>query len=238
MPNHPPTFLITAGPTVEDIDPVRFISNRATGKLGFAVAQAGLASGHRVILIHGPVSDELDAAFPKRMARLTKVPVRGAAEMHRAVRKHVKDAQVVVMSAAVADYTIEQPSKSKLKKGAGELLLRLKPTADILAELGQLKRTRRPELVLIGFALETGTAKHSVARALERLREGYRKLVSKNLDALVLDTPAAMGADEAEFRVLRSANDPGAKLKLSKNQMARKLVALGEELWRERKAAR
>ncbi|GMV83649.1 MAG: hypothetical protein AMXMBFR7_48330 [Planctomycetota bacterium] len=234
MPPRPPTFLITAGPTVEDIDPVRFISNRATGKLGFLTAQAALAGGHRVILIHGPVPEEVERSLPARTAGLMKVAVRSADEMHRRVQRYLQDAQVVVMSAAVADFTVEAPSNAKLKKREAGLNLRLKPTHDILAELGEQKRTQRKDLVLIGFALETGRGSTEQARAAERLREAYRKLTTKNLDALVLDTPAAMGADAAEFRILRAARDEGNQQRLTKRLLARRLIKLGRELWLER----
>jgi len=221
------TLLVTAGPTVEDLDPVRFISNRATGKLGFAVAEQGVRAGHRVILIHGPVAAELVRRLPHAPG-LTRVPVRSCAEMHRAVLKALPRADAVVMTAAVADFTPARVAKAKLKKARAGCTIRLKPTVDILQDLGQRKRTRHRPLALIGFALETGQGRTAAARRRTRYAEARRKLAAKNLDAIVLDTPAAMGADRGIFHVLRTGSSSPQTLRASKVELARMLVRLAE----------
>jgi phosphopantothenoylcysteine decarboxylase / phosphopantothenate---cysteine ligase len=219
----PVTFLITAGPTIEDIDPVRFISNRATGRLGVALAQAALSAGCRAILIHGPVNDEV--LRPLRASKqLKRIAVRSAAEMHRAVMKEIARADVAVMNAAVADFAPVAVSAAKLKKAKQSLILKLRPTVDILRELGKLK-ARRKDLVLIGFALETGTGRTEAARKASRLAEARRKLKDKRADAIVLDTPAAMGSDRAHFTIVYGADihrDCGA---ISKPELANLVVA-------------
>jgi phosphopantothenoylcysteine decarboxylase/phosphopantothenate--cysteine ligase len=278
----PLTFLVTAGPTVEDLDPVRFISNRASGRLGFEVARAARAAGHRVTLIHGPVSAALVRALEShcrlpiadcrlalarsrasscfravqsaienlrskitrpgatvhrqlsslagRGGTLTRVPVRSAAQLHRAVLRALSPAtDVVVMTAAVADFAPARVSARKLKKARHGVTLRLKPTVDILARLGRIKRARRPGLVLIGFALETGAGRTPAARARARLAEARRKLVSKNLDAIVLDTPEAMGAERGEFQILRAGEDRPERIVAAKRAFAVRLVKLAEE---------
>jgi phosphopantothenoylcysteine decarboxylase/phosphopantothenate--cysteine ligase len=225
-------FLITAGPTVEDIDPVRFLSNRATGKLGFAAARAALAAGHRVTLVHGPVADGLirglaGARGPRR--RLSRVAVRSCAQMHRAVTAAVADVDVVLMTAAVADFAPSGYSATKLKKSGAARVLRLKPTTDILAALGRHKEKHRPGLVLIGFALETGSGPRR-SRLRSRLAEARRKLEAKNLDAIVLDSPSEMGADEGVFRILRRGVRRAQVLRVSKRRMGGHLVELAETL--------
>lgn len=223
--------MITAGPTVEDLDPVRFISNRATGKLGFATVRAALAAGCRVILVHGPVADELVRHLPQSSS-LRRVPVRSCAEMHRAVLAVLPKVNVVVMSAAVADFTPAKVSAVKIKKAKAGLVIRLKPTVDILKHLGAIKRMRRKPLALIGFALETGSGRSAAQKLRARFAEARRKLESKNLDAIVLDTPAAMGAERAVFHVLRASSEKTETVRATKEAMAYRLVRLGVELSR------
>lgn len=213
---------MTAGPTIEDIDPVRFISNRATGKLGVEIARAALRRGYRVILIHGPLADDVRRSIPVS-ARLTAAPVRAADEMHKAVLKHVAAADTVFMSAAVADYAPARKATAKLKKSSRALTLRLKPTVDILARLGALKR-RRQELVLIGFALETGRGRTERERETSRLAEARRKLRAKNLDAIVLDTPETMGAERSDFTVVGRSGERARYREVTKVRLARELV--------------
>jgi phosphopantothenoylcysteine decarboxylase/phosphopantothenate--cysteine ligase len=221
-------FLITAGPTAEDLDPVRFLTNRATGKLGFAVAQAVLKAGHAAVLIHGPVADSLITGLP-RSSRLKRFSVRSTAEMFAAVMAAEPQADVVVMTAAPADFTPAGFRTCKIKKSKFGLTLRLKPTPDILKELGRKKRRRacsRP-LTLIGFALETGSGTSAAARKKSRLQEAFRKLEDKNLDAVVLDSPAAMGAQNAEFAVITRVDRRPTVGRWSKRILAEKLVGLG-----------
>jgi phosphopantothenoylcysteine decarboxylase/phosphopantothenate--cysteine ligase len=226
----PRTILITAGPTVEDIDPVRFISNRASGRLGVEIARAALRRKHKVILVHGPVPVEvLRIVGDARRGTFERKSVRSAAEMRRAVRTALPGLDAVVMNAAVADYTPSKVSKAKLKKDRAGLLLRLKPTADILAELGRIKRTRKRRLTLVGFALETGRGRTEAARARARLREARRKLSEKNLDAIVLDTPAEIGVGSGVFEVLVGDAQPMV-FRGSKRAFGARLIDLLETL--------
>ncbi|HSB16002.1 MAG TPA: bifunctional phosphopantothenoylcysteine decarboxylase/phosphopantothenate--cysteine ligase CoaBC [Bryobacteraceae bacterium] len=158
------TILVTAGPTQEPLDPVRFVSNRSSGKMGYALAQAAADRGARVVLISGPVH------IPEPSG-VQIVHVRTATEMRDAVLAGLDESTIIVKSAAVADYHVSTVPQQKMKKTAARISLELDPTPDILAELGQKKGDR----LLIGFAAET-----------ENLRqEVRRKLASKNCDMLV-----------------------------------------------------
>jgi phosphopantothenoylcysteine decarboxylase / phosphopantothenate---cysteine ligase len=220
----PLTFLITAGPTIEDIDPVRFISNRSTGKLGVAIANAALQKGHAVILIHGPVSESVLKKLPRSPA-LSRIAVRCADDMHKAVMNNIRHADAVIMNAAVADYTPANTSPVKLKKSGQRMSLKLKPTVDILKELGALK-IKRLDFVLIGFALETGNGKTAGQRRKAQLKEARRKLKDKNLDAIVLDSPHAMGADQSDFTLLSRTGPEKFLRNATKVTLAKQLVRL------------
>jgi phosphopantothenoylcysteine decarboxylase/phosphopantothenate--cysteine ligase len=158
------TVLITAGPTQEPLDPVRYISNRSSGKMGYALAEAAAARGARVILVSGPVH----LAPPRG---LEVISVRTAAEMRQKVFENLAAASIVVKAAAVADFHLSKVPEQKVKKTAARISLELDPTPDILAELGRKKGDR----LLIGFAAETQNL-HQEAR---------RKLESKNCDMVV-----------------------------------------------------
>ena len=158
------TVLVTAGPTQEPLDPVRYISNRSSGKLGYALAEAAAARGARVILVSGPV-----ALAPPYGVEV--IPVRTAVEMRDRVFENLGTAGIVIKSAAVADFHLSKVPEQKLKKTAARISLELDPTPDILAEIGRKKGDR----LLIGFAAET--------QNLER--EARRKLESKNCDMVV-----------------------------------------------------
>ena len=158
------SFLITAGPTQEALDPVRFISNRSSGKMGYAIAAAAAKRGAHVVLVSGPVN----IPAPRNVL---VVPVKTAHEMRAAVIEHLAAASIIVKAAAVADYYIANVSQQKLKKTAARLSLELDPTPDILAEIGQRKGDR----ILVGFAAETQNL----------LEESRRKMISKNCDMLV-----------------------------------------------------
>jgi phosphopantothenoylcysteine decarboxylase / phosphopantothenate---cysteine ligase len=158
------TVLITAGPTQEPIDGVRFISNRSSGKMGYALAEEAAARGARVVLVSGPVN----LPVPKDV---TLVPVHTAEEMYRAVMAHLDEATIIIKAAAVADYHVSHPPKGKVKKTAAKMTLDLEPTTDILAEIGRRKGDR----LLIGFAAET---EHMP-------EEARRKLEQKNCDMIV-----------------------------------------------------
>ena len=158
------TVLITAGPTQEPLDPVRFISNRSSGKMGYALAEAAAQRGAEVILVSGPVQ-------LREPAGVRVVKVRTALEMHDAVMEHLAEAGIVIKAAAVADYHLSRVPQQKVKKTAMRMSLELDPTLDILAELGKRKGDR----LLIGFAAET---ENLVASARQ-------KLASKNCDMVV-----------------------------------------------------
>jgi phosphopantothenoylcysteine decarboxylase/phosphopantothenate--cysteine ligase len=158
------TVLITAGPTQEPLDPVRYISNRSSGKMGYALAEAAVARGARVILVSGPVH-----LTPPRGAEL--VPVRTAVEMREKVMANLADAGIVIKAAAVADFHLSKVPDQKVKKTAARISLELDPTPDILAELGRKKDDR----LLVGFAAETQNLQ----------QEARRKLESKNCDMVV-----------------------------------------------------
>jgi phosphopantothenoylcysteine decarboxylase / phosphopantothenate---cysteine ligase len=157
-------ILITAGPTQEPIDPVRFLSNRSSGKMGYALAEAAAARGARVVLISGPVN----LAPPRGVET---IPVRTAVEMREKVFERLAPATIVVKAAAVADFHVTNAPAHKIKKTAARISLELDPTPDILAELGRKKGDR----LLIGFAAETQNLQ----------QEARRKLESKNCDMVV-----------------------------------------------------
>ena len=175
------TVLVTAGPTEEPVDPVRFLSNRSSGKMGYAVAEAAAARGARVVLVSGPVHLSPPAG-------VSLVKVRTAEEMRAAVLEHLPKATIIVKAAAVADYRVKHPAAGKIKKSEERLTLDLEPTPDILAELGALKGER----LLVGFAAETG----------DPLPEARRKLASKHCDMMVgnrVDREGAgFGSDDNE----------------------------------------
>lgn len=156
--------LVTAGPTQESLDPVRFISNRSSGKMGYALAEAAAARGARVVLVSGPVH----LAEP---SGVTTLRVRTAHEMRAAVMEHLDEASIIVKAAAVADYYLADVPRQKMKKTAVRLSVELDPTPDILAEVGQKKGDR----LLVGFAAETENL----------VQEARRKMASKNCDMVV-----------------------------------------------------
>jgi len=165
------TVLITAGPTREKIDPVRYLTNRSSGRMGYALAEAALRRGARVILISGPT-----ALKPPSAAEVTWVE--SAGQMHEAVLRLLPEASIIVKTAAVADYTVSSPAEEKLKR-TGRMTLDLEPTADILAEVAR----RRTSQVVIGFAAET-------QNAIENAR---KKLAVKSLDAIVVNDVSKPG---------------------------------------------
>jgi phosphopantothenoylcysteine decarboxylase / phosphopantothenate---cysteine ligase len=167
------TVLITAGPTCEDLDPVRYLTNRSSGKMGYAVAEAAAGRGARVILVSGPTS--LDAP-----AGVHCIDVRTAAEMHRAVAEKFPECSVAIFAAAVADYRPVAKSEQKIKRDKEPVTLSLQPTTDILASVAKNKGER----LIVGFAAET----ESVAE------NARKKLVAKNADMIVANDVTAEGA--------------------------------------------
>jgi phosphopantothenoylcysteine decarboxylase/phosphopantothenate--cysteine ligase len=179
------SILITAGPTREDIDPVRYLTNRSSGKMGYALALAAVRRGAHVTLVSGPV----ELAAPQGV---DFVPVRSAEQMHRAVLEHLPCATVVIMAAAVADYRPVAPANKKIKRRPGPMTLELESTPDILADVARNKNVapeksaarEKPDRILVGFAAETeDVATH--ARA---------KLSAKQADLIVANDVTAPGA--------------------------------------------
>ena len=169
------TVLVTAGPTCEDLDPVRFLTNRSSGKMGYALAEAAIRRGARVMLVSGPT----DLAIPEGA---DWVPVRATEEMRNAVREHAAEANVVIMAAAVSDYRPAAAHSQKLERGDERLTLKLEPTPDILAELGRAPSQKGR--ILVGFAAETNDIAEN-ARA---------KLARKNVDMIVANDITQEGA--------------------------------------------
>src|SRR5579863_4868762 len=165
------TVLITAGPTREKIDPVRYLTNRSSGRMGYALAEAALRRGARVLLVSGPT-----ALTPPGAAEVTRVET--AEEMRQAVLRLLPEATIVIKTAAVADYRPKSPQSQKIKR-TGPMTLDLEPTVDILGEISRQKRSQ----IVIGFAAET-------QNALENAR---KKLSSKSLDAIVVNDVSREG---------------------------------------------
>jgi phosphopantothenoylcysteine decarboxylase / phosphopantothenate---cysteine ligase len=166
------TVLVTAGPTQEPLDPVRYLTNRSSGKMGYALAEEAHSRGARVILVSGPVH------LPEPRG-ITVIPVRTALEMRKAVMDHLQESSVIIKAAAVSDYHRANPPRQKVKKTAARLSLELDPTPDILAEVGKKKGDR----MLIGFAAETENL----------VEEARRKLESKNCDMVVANLVSQEG---------------------------------------------
>jgi phosphopantothenoylcysteine decarboxylase/phosphopantothenate--cysteine ligase len=180
-------FLITAGGTREYIDPVRFISNASSGKMGYALARAALKAGHRVTLITAPT-----ALRPPTGAEIVRVE--SAAQMFTGVKEHFGDCDCLIMAAAVADYTPVRPSKTKFKKQTAKLTLELRPTPDILKWAGRHRRAgcaHQKSRLVVGFALEDQDL-HANAE---------RKMRDKHLDMIIANTPGAIGADTSTLHI-------------------------------------
>jgi phosphopantothenoylcysteine decarboxylase / phosphopantothenate---cysteine ligase len=177
-------FLITAGGTREYIDPVRFISNASSGKMGYALAAAAMKAGHSVTLITAPTN-----LMPPKGVKVVNVET--SAEMFTAVKKHFPKCDCLIMAAAVSDYVPVKTSKTKIKKSDAALTIKLKPTADILKWAGQHKKNQ----VIVGFALEDEDIKKRAAK----------KLTQKNLDMIIANTPAAIGAEKSSVHILTAA---------------------------------
>ena len=200
-------FLVTAGPTRELIDPVRYISNRSSGKMGYAIAEAALEAGHEVILISGPV--KLD---PPRDAKF--VLVSASDEMFDAVHRHADQSDVCILCAAVADYKPAKVSPVKIKKRAGNLSLELIPTRDILDSLG---RRQNRQFLLVGFAAETNDVEQNAAQ----------KLRAKNCDIMVAnDARLGIEGDENELIILFRNGEIRKISRASKKNLARELVKI------------
>jgi phosphopantothenoylcysteine decarboxylase/phosphopantothenate--cysteine ligase len=167
------TVLVSAGPTCEDIDPVRFLTNRSSGKMGYALAEAAHRRGAHVVLVSGPSELQIPEG-------VDWIPVRATEQMHRTVLERAREANVAIMAAAVSDYRPASAQDTKIKRGEGRFMLELEPTPDILADLAREKGNR----VLVGFAAET-----------DRVAENARgKLSRKGADMIVANDVTQEGA--------------------------------------------
>jgi len=174
LPLNGKQVLITAGPTYEAIDPVRFIGNHSSGKMGFEIANAATNLGAKVVIISGPTHEKAEHSL------ITVIPVQSASDMYDAVHNHFNDSDIAILSAAVADYKPKKVSIIKIKKKDSTLQLELEKTKDILESLGKIKQNK----LLVGFALETN----------DELENAIKKLKSKNLDLIVLNSLNDKGA--------------------------------------------
>jgi phosphopantothenoylcysteine decarboxylase/phosphopantothenate--cysteine ligase len=201
-------FLVTAGPTREPIDAVRFLSNRSSGRMGYAVAGAALERGHDVVLISGPT-----ALDPPPGAVV--VSVETAAEMAGAVEERFPHCDCLVMAAAVADYQVAHPVEGKMKKGPGDLTLRLIRTTDILARAGLQKKSQ----TLVGFAVESK----------DLLQNARRKLSAKNLDLIVANGVGAFAVSESSVVFLTQTRDELSFTDMPKLDIARAIIQWVED---------
>jgi len=215
------TILITAGPTQEAIDPVRVITNRSSGKMGYAIAGKAVRRGARVILVSGPVA--LDVPQGVELIR-----VESAEQMKNAVMEQLDAASIFISVAAVADYRPASPADQKMKKTASRLSIELEPTSDILAEVGRRKGDR----IVIGFAAETQNL----------AAEGKRKLESKNCDMVVANLVGPNGTgfegDENEVLLITRDKEPVAVPKAAKKEIARHILDAVLDLRLSARAAR
>ncbi len=200
-------FLITAGPTRQYLDPVRFISNASSGRMGLALARAALSRGHQVTLILGPVH----ARLPQKA---NIIHVQTTEQMAQACFKHFPRTDCLLMAAAVCDYQPAKTSTTKIKKSSAPLTLKLKPTTDILAQLARRKRRQ----LLIGFALETD---HLQAHAQAKLKK-------KKLDYIIANTPASLASERIDPTIISADGSSQSLGSVSKRTLARKIIRLAE----------
>jgi phosphopantothenoylcysteine decarboxylase/phosphopantothenate--cysteine ligase len=201
-------FVVTAGPTREAIDPVRFISNRSSGKMGYAIVEAALAKKHEVILISGPVG-----MVPPRGAK--NVSIITSDELYAAVHRAIRECDVLVMCAAVSDYKPAAISARKMKKRKTAFALKLIPTRDILVSLPKRRR-----YLVVGFAAET----HDLTQ------NAQKKLRAKNCDAIVANdvsgSETGMESDENEVTIFFRNGESQKISRTSKKIIARELVKI------------
>ena len=201
--------VVTAGPTYEKIDPVRFIGNYSSGKMGLAIAEEFAGRGAEVVLVCGPVN--LKTSHPA----IRRVDVESAAQMYEVTSKEFVNSDVAVLSAAVADFTPKEKADHKIKRGKDDLLLELLPTKDIAAELGRIKTASQ---LLVGFALETNDEEVNALSKMQR----------KNLDMIVLnslnDKGAGFSVDTNKVTILDKAGDKTVYELKTKVEVAKDIV--------------
>ena len=201
------TVLITAGPTCEDLDPVRYLTNRSSGKMGYAVAEAAAHRGAKVVLVSGPTHLETPAG-------VERIDTRSAKQMHQAVLDRIAGASIAIFAAAVADYQPVELHSEKIKKDGAPLTISLEPTPDILADVAKNKDGR----IIVGFAAET-------ARVAENAR---KKLLAKNADLIVANDVTAEGAGfDLDTNIVTLFSRDGRDLalpKMSKSEVAQRIL--------------
>jgi len=203
-------ILITAGGTREYIDPVRFISNASSGRMGYALARAALKAGHKVTLIAAPTSQKSPGT-----AKLVNVET--AAQMFEAVKKYFSRCDCLIMAAAVADYTPAHPARTKIRKTGEPLTVKLKPTTDILKWAGKHKKK---DQIVVGFALEDNNVREWAEK----------KLKEKKLSMIVANTCAAIGAEKSTVQIKMPGGEWLKLPKASKAVIAGKIVSMVESL--------
>ncbi|MHC5158015.1 MAG: phosphopantothenoylcysteine decarboxylase domain-containing protein [Planctomycetota bacterium] len=197
-------ILITAGGTREYIDPVRFISNASSGRMGYAIARAAIRAGHRVTLVTAPTS-----LRPPKEAAVVNVVT--SDEMFKAVKAEFAKCDTLIMAAAVSDYRPAKQSGTKIKKEQTVLSLNLKPTQDILKWAG---RNKRQDQTLVGFALEDK----------DMLQNAEKKLKAKKLDIIVANEPAAIGADTSTVHIKTKTGNWTTYKTVSKTTSAKRIL--------------
>lgn len=215
-------IVVTAGPTYEDIDPVRYVGNRSSGRMGFALAAAAHARGANVTLVAGPTS--LTAPSTDEL-----ITVRSAAQMHAAVMRAAEHADVVIMAAAVADYAPATTAQGKIPKSDEPLTITLQRTPDILADLGRASSRRATPAVLVGFAAETGDLL-AKARA-KRLRKGADLIVANDVSA----PGAGFDVDTNAVTIIGADGEQSLPVQ-SKSRVAEAILDRVEQLVRSRAA--
>jgi phosphopantothenoylcysteine decarboxylase/phosphopantothenate--cysteine ligase len=195
-------LVITAGGTREYIDPVRFISNASSGKMGFALAKAAKQAGHKVTLITTIKNPEFKSIY-----------VESAQEMFKTVKKYFSKCDCLIMAAAVSDYTPVKKSRTKIKKSDKNLIIRLKPTTDILKWAGKNKKKGQ---IVVGFALED--------KNLQKNAE--RKLKDKNLDMIIANAPSSIGAENTKVYIKQKKQPWLSLQKADKSFIAKKIIKL------------
>lgn len=205
-------ILVTAGPTREPIDSVRFITNASSGRMGCAVASAAVEAGHDVTLLLGPCPAEPPAGC--EVLRFTT-----AAELKRLLEEHFPACDALVMAAAVGDFTPETPLEGKLRRSSGPVELRLLPTDDLLAGVAAGKR---PGQRIVAFAVEAGDEDAMSAAA-------RRKLIAKGADFIVVNSPAAMSAETSRAAILTADEVLLPWGERTKTELAGEIVALLKE---------
>ncbi len=198
--------LITAGPTRTYIDPVRFITNGSSGKMGYAVAEAALAAGHEVMLLTGPV-----ALTPPAGAKV--LPFVTVDDLRAALAAQFDSCDALIMAAAVGDFVVEKAGTKKIRRSAGPITLKLIPTPDLLEEV---TRRRRQDQIIIAFGVVD----------VEGEAAGRAKLAAKRADYIVINSPQAMDADDSRAAILSSAGTVLDWAQRSKAELAGKIVAL------------